>query len=213
MGNWFCVTGSVLSSPACLANGERVVGGVPPRSTTTRREKSTPQRAPAAPADGITGPFRLRLDPEGRGGGRRPQGALPHIHAPDRPAHSTPRGHTFAWQYSVQLLTGALRMPASTPSVVMTKKGGKKYRCYLPEEGTAGEAVSEGDALEPALSVASYLMPIKGTCFYRLEGWWTYEFCFLRSGGSQKCRRECGSQLAAPTAWDARLRAWCSMHP
>ena len=26
----------------------------------------------------------------------------------------------------MQLLTGALRMPASTPSVVMTKKGGKK---------------------------------------------------------------------------------------
>ena len=94
---------------------------------------------------------------------------------------STARGPAFAWQYSVQLLTGALRMPASTPSVVMTKKGGKKYRCYLSEEGTAGEAASEAEALEAAPSVASYLMPIKGTCFYRLEGWWTYEFCFLKS--------------------------------
>ena len=80
-------------------------------------------------------------------------------------------------------------MPASTPSVVMTKKGGKKYRCYLPEEGTAGEAASEADALEAAPSVASYLMPIKGTCFYRLEGWWTYEFCFLQRRGSQVVRR------------------------
>ena len=97
------------------------------------------------------------------------------------PTHSTARGPAFARQYSVQLLTGALRMPASTPSVVMTKKGGKKYRCYLPEEGTAGEAASEAEALEAAPSVASYLMPIKGTCFYRLEGWWTYEFCFLKS--------------------------------
>ena len=142
----------------------------------------------------------------------------PKVHSrtftlPPRPAHSTPRGHTFAWQYSVQLLTGALRMPASTPSVVMTKKGGKKYRCYLPEEGTAGEAVSEGDALEAAPSVASYLMPIKGTCFYRLEGWWTYEFCFLHSGGSQVAP---GVRLAA--CWPDRLGRTASglgssMHP
>lgn len=142
---------------------------------------------------------------------------------------TTPRGPTFAWQYSVQLLTGALRMPASTPSVVMTKKGGKKYRCYLPEEGEAGEAVSEADALEAAPSVASYLMPIKGTCFYRLEGWWTYEFCFLQRRGSQVVSRRCGSDPAwdsppARTAWRIegsrpgrlRLTAWgvgCSMLP
>ena len=72
-------------------------------------------------------------------------------------------------------------MPATTPSVVMTKKGGKKYRCYLPEAEQEGETVPDGGPLEPAQSVATYLLPIKGTCFYRLEGWWTYEFCFLKS--------------------------------
>jgi protein OS-9 len=104
-------------------------------------------------------------------------------------------------------------MPASTPSVVMTKKGGKKYRCYLPEEGTAGEAASEADALEAAPSVASYLMPIKGTCFYRLEGWWTYEFCFLQRRGSQVVRRRCGSASTRPPGTDGlgpgRLTAYC----
>ena len=63
----------------------------------------------------------------------------------------------------------------------MTKKGGKKYRCYLPEAEQEGETVPDGGPLEPAQSVATYLLPIKGTCFYRLEGWWTYEFCFMKS--------------------------------
>lgn len=84
-------------------------------------------------------------------------------------------------KYNVQLMTGALRMPPSAPSVVMTKKGGKKYRCYLPEEEAEGEAATDGSVAKPEESVASYLLPIKGTCFYRLEGWWTYEFCFMKS--------------------------------
>ena len=33
----------------------------------------------------------------------------------------------------------------------------------------------------PTPRVASFLRPLKGTCFYRLEGWWTYEFCFMKS--------------------------------
>ena len=41
-------------------------------------------------------------------------------------------------QYNVQLMTGALRMASpAPPSVVMTKKGGKKYRCHLPSTANA----------------------------------------------------------------------------
>ena len=86
-------------------------------------------------------------------------------------------------RYTVQLLTGALapssRPPPGSKSMVMTKKGGKKYRCHLPDSGQATADASV--AMHPAAPrVASYLQPLKGTCFYRLEGWWTYEFCFMK---------------------------------
>ena len=28
--------------------------------------------------------------------------------------------------------------------------------------------------------VSDYLFGLMGTCFYRVEGWWTYEFCFQK---------------------------------
>ena len=56
-------------------------------------------------------------------------------------------------------------------SVVMTKKGGKKYRCYLPHGATATRAALE-DAVRrdaPPPHMATFLSPLIGTCFYRLE--------------------------------------------
>jgi len=64
--------------------------------------------------------------------------------------------------------------------VVMTKKGGKRYRCYLPNEPTASKSEDE-DLRTPPPHLGNYLSSIIGTCFYRLEGWWTYELCFSRS--------------------------------
>ena len=86
-------------------------------------------------------------------------------------------------KYSVQLMTGAIHPPgvAVPPkSVVMTKKDGKRYRCYLPSEGGAPSAADESLAA-PTPHIAPYLRALKGTCFYRLEGWWTYEFCLLKA--------------------------------
>ena len=85
-------------------------------------------------------------------------------------------------KYAVQLMTGALapRSYANQKSVVMTKYGGKKFRCYLPSTVNNTEAIAENDQ-QPAPNVGSFLQPLSGTCFYRLEGWWTYEFCFLKS--------------------------------
>jgi hypothetical protein len=53
-------------------------------------------------------------------------------------------------------------------TVVMTKKGGKKYRCYLPKEpSTASPETEKEDAPPPHM--ANYLSSLIGTCFYRLE--------------------------------------------
>jgi len=87
-------------------------------------------------------------------------------------------------KYSVQLMTGAL--PSKTTegrsSVVMTKKGGKRYRCYLPLDPNATSKDPAGSVAPAAIpSVASFLESLKGSCFYRMEGWWTYEYCFMKS--------------------------------
>ena len=72
------------------------------------------------------------------------------------------------------------RPPPGTKSVVMTKKNGKKYRCHLPS-AQKNVTVTEGADAAPVPRVASYLKSLAGTCFYRLEGWWTYEFCYQKS--------------------------------
>ena len=83
-------------------------------------------------------------------------------------------------KFNVQLLSGALRHPPpGSRAVIMTKKNGKRYRCHLPSTSTEDEQASGTPAATPPL--ASYLESIKGTCFYRLEGWWTYEFCYMKS--------------------------------
>lgn len=85
-------------------------------------------------------------------------------------------------KYEVKLMNGALprRSYANRKSVVMTKRDGKKYRCYLPRAANNTEA-SEPNEVQPALQVGIFLKPLVGKCFYRLEGWWTYEYCFLKS--------------------------------
>jgi hypothetical protein len=53
-------------------------------------------------------------------------------------------------------------------TVVMTKKGGKKYRCYLPKEpSTDAPETEEEDAPPPHMAI--YLSSLLDTCFYRLE--------------------------------------------
>jgi protein OS-9 len=43
------------------------------------------------------------------------------------------------------------------------------------------EEKEEEEEEEPnAPSIASLLQPLTNACFYRFEGWWTYEFCFKK---------------------------------
>lgn len=57
---------------------------------------------------------------------------------------------------------------------------GVAYRCVLPklsEEGQEGEGTAGLEAarvLDPGVVLSS----LKANCLYRMEGWWTYEFCF-----------------------------------
>ncbi len=56
------------------------------------------------------------------------------------------------------------------------------YRCLLPklpdEDEAAAAGTDEGKAAPPALEAGPVLAPLKANCLYRMEGWWTYEFCF-----------------------------------
>ena len=80
-------------------------------------------------------------------------------------------------KYQVQLLTGAMRHPpVGWRQVEMTKHNGKLYRCHLPPLDHA-EVKDDPTNLPPPPPLAGYLEQISGGCFYRLEGWWTYEFC------------------------------------
>ena len=85
--------------------------------------------------------------------------------------------------YSVQLMTGAIypkgAEPAGLRTVVMTKKGGKKYRCHLPQP-PSNESKPDAGAAPPAQPVDEFLGPLVGQCYLKPEGWWTYEVCLSR---------------------------------
>ena len=75
----------------------------------------------------------------------------------------------------------------------MTGHDGQKYLCTMPNAGADSDAQGgEGDdetnadgssststlkASKTAKQVSELLEPLGNSCFYRVEGWWTYEFC------------------------------------
>ena len=116
-------------------------------------------------------------------------------------------------KYAVRLMTGALNkasgLTADRPSIVMTKKGGKRYRCYLPTTAN-GTAVEESEASQRLPHIGSVLSSLRGACFYRLEGWWTYEFCFMKSLRQYHQEKAKGAKRgeAAATTQDYTLGAY-----
>jgi endoplasmic reticulum lectin 1 len=57
------------------------------------------------------------------------------------------------------------------------------YQCVLPklvdEPEEEEKKKAEADkAAAPAPEAGTVLQPLKANCLYRMEGWWTYEFCF-----------------------------------
>ena len=80
-------------------------------------------------------------------------------------------------------------------SVIMTAADGKKYVCTLPpapySSSTTSTSTNVNDFTVGGLTttttggrtrnidipIAKLLEPLGVSCFYRVEGWWTYEFC------------------------------------
>ncbi|KAI3906087.1 hypothetical protein MKW92_029882 [Papaver armeniacum] len=74
-------------------------------------------------------------------------------------------------------------------SLVMSNEEGKKYMCFLPSvekpkaESSVAQRNSSNSIVESERSVRlktpdELLENLKGPCFIRQEGWWTYEFCY-----------------------------------
>jgi len=73
-------------------------------------------------------------------------------------------------------------------SVPMASHEGKHYTCFLPVEETktmksilpqnATNVIIESDRRIKPKEPDELLEPLKDQCFYRHEGWWSYEFCY-----------------------------------
>lgn len=70
----------------------------------------------------------------------------------------------------------------------MTSQEGKHYTCYLPVEETktmksivpqnATSVIIESETKVKSKEPDELLEILKDQCFYRHEGWWSYEFCY-----------------------------------
>jgi protein OS-9 len=79
-------------------------------------------------------------------------------------------------------------------AVMMTAHDGQRYFCALPRQsrdadggsdasGGANEGTGARNASEieqEAPTVDDVLKPLTNRCFYRIEGWWTYELCHMK---------------------------------
>lgn len=75
-------------------------------------------------------------------------------------------------------------------AVMMTAHDGKRYFCELPlpSRDDSGEAANEEDDARAAFTAEERSALIEKKldtaheqgCFYRVEGWWTYEFCYKK---------------------------------
>ncbi|KAG1363984.1 Protein OS-9 [Cocos nucifera] len=76
-------------------------------------------------------------------------------------------------------------------SVMMSDKEGQSYMCFLPlvEESKTVRSISlqnssnsllESDRRIKLKTPDELIDVIKDKCFYRYEGWWSYEFCYQK---------------------------------
>eukprot|EP00218_Dolichomastix_sp_CCMP3274_P013920 CAMPEP_0170149818 /NCGR_PEP_ID=MMETSP0033_2-20121228/44262_1 /TAXON_ID=195969 /ORGANISM="Dolichomastix tenuilepis, Strain CCMP3274" /LENGTH=239 /DNA_ID=CAMNT_0010386803 /DNA_START=8 /DNA_END=724 /DNA_ORIENTATION=- len=64
-------------------------------------------------------------------------------------------------------------------SVEMTDRTGQRYSCIIPPWESDDEA-STSAAKGSERSASELLEALGTTCFYRVEGWWTYELCYKK---------------------------------
>lgn len=62
----------------------------------------------------------------------------------------------------------------------MTDRTGQRYSCVMPEPRPRPPAAAPAPGTTPASLLddpSDILLPLIGTCIYRIDGWWTYELC------------------------------------
>ncbi|KAK3257524.1 Protein OS-9, partial [Cymbomonas tetramitiformis] len=82
--------------------------------------------------------------------------------------------------------------------VLMTDKNGQRYACKLPVLQGDGETSdnedeidsSSGDILNRPKTVTELLDSLGKACFFRVEGWWTYELCYHKHVRQYHSERE-----------------------
>ena len=103
---------------------------------------------------------------------------------------------------------------ARRPTVLLraseTPRDGRLRRRDGRRGGTRANASPDSDG-SPTLrgtdaSVEDVLKPLEGRCFYRIEGWWTYEFCHRRRSGSttRRTRRSSANEYKLGTCTTPR---------
>eukprot|EP00735_Rhodelphis_limneticus_P013991 TRINITY_DN7965_c0_g1::TRINITY_DN7965_c0_g1_i1::g.15549::m.15549 TRINITY_DN7965_c0_g1::TRINITY_DN7965_c0_g1_i1::g.15549 ORF type:complete len:298 (+),score=40.37,sp/Q67WM9/OS9_ORYSJ/33.49/1e-29,PRKCSH/PF07915.8/4.6e-17,PRKCSH/PF07915.8/5.7e+03,PRKCSH_1/PF13015.1/3.1e-06 TRINITY_DN7965_c0_g1_i1:40-894(+) len=63
-------------------------------------------------------------------------------------------------------------------TIIMSKPTGEKYRCEIPQ--LLGENEDSKSDSSTQVKVETFLNKLNDLCFYKTEGWWTYEFCYKK---------------------------------
>jgi len=68
---------------------------------------------------------------------------------------------------------------------LVTDHTGQRYACIVPQQNDNNNDNDNNNNKEEIEelkepSIAVLLQPLNNACFYRHEGWWTYEFCFKK---------------------------------
>eukprot|EP01095_Lingulamoeba_sp_RSL-Kostka_P005868 TRINITY_DN1784_c1_g1_i1.p1 TRINITY_DN1784_c1_g1~~TRINITY_DN1784_c1_g1_i1.p1 ORF type:complete len:273 (+),score=69.41 TRINITY_DN1784_c1_g1_i1:180-998(+) len=87
-------------------------------------------------------------------------------------------------KYNVNFLNPTQELPFGQ-TVDMYQKDGSRYTCVLPyiptveeSEDIDSEENEEDKEKQTKKQIEDLLDQIKSNCIYRLEGWWSYEYCF-----------------------------------
>ncbi|KAK9814659.1 hypothetical protein WJX72_009344 [[Myrmecia] bisecta] len=78
--------------------------------------------------------------------------------------------------------------PDGSKRVLMTDKTGRRFTCILPpadgSEAERGQGsrqmLAKHKSLDEEKPPSHYLDALAGLCFYRIEDWWTYEYCYKK---------------------------------
>jgi protein OS-9 len=73
---------------------------------------------------------------------------------------------------------GTHKSSSADSVVIMTSRSGQRYSCAIPRPKDLLSSSGSNLSTDPVIPVTSLLEPLRSNCIYRIEGWWTYEFCY-----------------------------------